>query len=165
MIRSRSILPTMRNFSGRSCRENKNTHFMSNNSFSENRAVYEIMRENMAQPDRPHMTIQQRHMCIACWTTKTTGTQNLIIFAFQWQQFLRKGASMLCLYVHCLSLIPLIHSPTHTILHFIHDERVVDFHSCIEPNPRSPFLSILLLLCHITFHFYIEHQVELELFI
>jgi hypothetical protein len=33
------------------------THFMFNNFFSENRTVYEIMRKNMVQPDRPQMTI------------------------------------------------------------------------------------------------------------
>jgi hypothetical protein len=35
----------------------KNTHFVFNNVFSENRAVYEIMWKNMVQPDRPQMTI------------------------------------------------------------------------------------------------------------
>jgi len=33
------------------------THFWSNNFYSENRVVYEIRWENMAQPGRPHMTI------------------------------------------------------------------------------------------------------------
>jgi hypothetical protein len=33
------------------------THFMLNKLFSENRAVYEIMWENMVQPDIPQMTI------------------------------------------------------------------------------------------------------------
>jgi len=37
--------------------ENQNTHFISNNIFfSENRVVYEVMWENMEQPDRPQMT-------------------------------------------------------------------------------------------------------------
>jgi len=31
---------------------------MLNNLFSENRAVYGIMRENVLEPDRPQMTIQ-----------------------------------------------------------------------------------------------------------
>jgi hypothetical protein len=30
---------------------------LSNNFFSENRAVYEIMSKNMIQPDRPQVTI------------------------------------------------------------------------------------------------------------
>jgi len=37
--------------------ENPNTHFIFNLFFSENRVMYEIMWENMEQPDRPQMTI------------------------------------------------------------------------------------------------------------
>jgi hypothetical protein len=40
MIISPWILLRMRNYSDRSCRENQNTHFMLNNIFSENCAVY-----------------------------------------------------------------------------------------------------------------------------
>ena len=47
----------MRNISDKSCRENKNTHFMFNKFFSESGAVYEIMWKNVVQPDRPQMTI------------------------------------------------------------------------------------------------------------
>ena len=43
LIISRSVLLRMRNVSDKSCRENQNTHFVFSNSFSENRAVYEIM--------------------------------------------------------------------------------------------------------------------------
>jgi hypothetical protein len=42
---TRSILLRMRNASDKSCRETQNTHFMFDNFFSENRAVYEIMWE------------------------------------------------------------------------------------------------------------------------
>ena len=38
--------------------------------FFENRAVYEIMWENILQPDRPQMTIWR--MRIACWLPKAT---------------------------------------------------------------------------------------------
>jgi hypothetical protein len=58
MIISRCILLIKRNISDKSCRENQNTHFMFNNFFPENRAVYEIKWKNMVQPDRPQMTIQ-----------------------------------------------------------------------------------------------------------
>jgi hypothetical protein len=44
----------MRNFSDKSCRENQNTHFMFNNFFSENHAVYEIMWKNMAERETDH---------------------------------------------------------------------------------------------------------------
>jgi hypothetical protein len=33
------------------------TQILCSKTFSENRAVYEIMGKNVVQPDRPHMTI------------------------------------------------------------------------------------------------------------
>jgi hypothetical protein len=51
-------------------RENQNDNL--NNFIFENRVVYEIMWENIVQPDRPH-TILWR-MRIACWITKATDT-------------------------------------------------------------------------------------------
>jgi hypothetical protein len=39
---SRAFLLRMKNLSDKSCRENQNTHFVFNNFFFENRAVYEI---------------------------------------------------------------------------------------------------------------------------
>jgi hypothetical protein len=47
----------MRDVSDKSRTENQNTHFMFNNIFSESGAVYEIIYKNMAEPDRPQMTI------------------------------------------------------------------------------------------------------------
>jgi BarA-like signal transduction histidine kinase len=70
----------------KSCRENHNTHFMFNNSFPpENRAVYEIMWTNMAESERPQMTIWR--VRIACWVTKVTDTQSdyVILMGFPWQ--------------------------------------------------------------------------------
>jgi hypothetical protein len=69
---------------------------MSNNFFSpENRAVYEIMWENMVEPDRPQRTIWR--MRFACWITKATNThpECVILIAFPRQQWLRERASML----------------------------------------------------------------------
>jgi len=58
LIISRSFLFGMKSVSDKSCTENLNTHFVSNNFFFfENRAVYEIMWENIVQPDIPQMTI------------------------------------------------------------------------------------------------------------
>jgi hypothetical protein len=48
LIVSRSVLLRTRNVSDKSCRENQNTHFVFSSIFSENRAVYEIMWENVA---------------------------------------------------------------------------------------------------------------------
>jgi len=44
-------------FQEKSYREKQNTHFMFGNVFSENRADYEIMWENMVQSARPHTII------------------------------------------------------------------------------------------------------------
>jgi hypothetical protein len=48
----------MRNGSDKNGRENRNTHFMLNIFFSENRPVYEIMSKNMVKPEEPKMTSQ-----------------------------------------------------------------------------------------------------------
>jgi hypothetical protein len=68
MTISRSILLRMRNVSNIICRENQNTHFMSNNFFFfENRAVYEIMPKNMVGPERPQIKIRSTRVvfCIS----------------------------------------------------------------------------------------------------
>ena len=43
-------------FSDKVCRQNQNSHFMFNNFFPENRCFYEIMWENIVQPDRSQIT-------------------------------------------------------------------------------------------------------------
>jgi len=45
----RSFLLRTRNVSDKSCRENHNTHFMSNNCFPKNRAVHAIMWKNISE--------------------------------------------------------------------------------------------------------------------
>jgi hypothetical protein len=54
----------------------KKTYFMLNNFFK-NRAVYEIMWKNIAEPGRPLMTTWL--VRIACWLSKAinTHTQNI----------------------------------------------------------------------------------------
>jgi len=54
----------MRNVSNKSCRENQNTHFVLSNFFFLNRVVYEIMRENLVERDRPQMTIWHMRHCM-----------------------------------------------------------------------------------------------------
>jgi hypothetical protein len=85
----------MRNVSDKSCRENKNTHFSSVTCFFENRAVYEIMWKDTAEPDRSHITIWRTR--IACWIRKATNTlsEYVILIAFPMQQWLHERASML----------------------------------------------------------------------
>jgi hypothetical protein len=94
MIISRSILLKMRNVSDKSCRENQNTHLRSI-TFFENRAIYEIMWKNIAEPDRPQKTIWC--MSIAWWITKGTNTHSeyVILIAFLRQAWLHERASML----------------------------------------------------------------------
>ena len=48
---------------------------MFNNFFSENRAVYEIMRKNIVETDRTHDNITRR-IRIACWITNGTDTHS-----------------------------------------------------------------------------------------
>jgi hypothetical protein len=48
----------MKNVLDKSFRENQNTHFMSDNFFPENRAVYVKMSKNVVEPEGPHVTSQ-----------------------------------------------------------------------------------------------------------
>jgi len=50
----------MGNISDKSCRGNQNTHFLFNNVFFLNRADYEIIWENIVEPDRSQMTCGAR---------------------------------------------------------------------------------------------------------
>jgi len=60
-------------------------------SFSENCAVYEIMRKNMIELDRPHI------MLFAYWISKNTDKHSecVILIAFLLQQRLLEGPSIL----------------------------------------------------------------------
>ena len=69
MTISRCILLRMGNVSNISCRENQNTHFMFNNFFSENRAVYEIMSKHYAEPEKQQAMWRMR---AAYWINKAT---------------------------------------------------------------------------------------------
>jgi len=55
-ITSRSIFLIIRNVSDRSCRENRNTHFVFSDFFPENRVVY-VMWKNIVERGRPQMAI------------------------------------------------------------------------------------------------------------
>ena len=68
---------------------------MFNNFFFENLAVYEIMWENVVEPDRPQVTVWR--MRIACWIPKATNihSENVILIALPLQQRLHELATML----------------------------------------------------------------------
>ena len=70
------------------------THFVFSNFLSENRAIYEIMWENMAERGRSQMTIWR--MRIACWIPKATNTHSeyVVLIAFPRQQWFRESASV-----------------------------------------------------------------------
>jgi hypothetical protein len=74
------------------------THILRSTIFFsfQNRAVYEIMRKNMVEPDRLQMTI--RPMRIASWIPKATGinSEYVILVPFPLQQWLHERASLLC---------------------------------------------------------------------
>jgi hypothetical protein len=60
----------MRNVSDKTCTENQKPHFVFSNIFLENPALYQIMWENTAEPDRPQMTTWRTR--IACPIPKAT---------------------------------------------------------------------------------------------
>ena len=103
MIKPRSILLGMRNISDKNCRENLNTHFM----FSIPPPIsYRLWDEEIYGEYREvtdNSIIQRRR--IAFWITKVTDTHSeyVILIAYSRQQWLREEASILLLYVHCLS--------------------------------------------------------------
>jgi len=109
-IISRSVLLGMRNVLEERFREIPNTRLIFSNFF--NRAVYEIMWENISEPGWPQMTV--RLILIACWTPKATYTHSeyVILFAFPLQHWLHERTSILrfthiaflaiCLYENCM---------------------------------------------------------------
>jgi hypothetical protein len=72
------------------------THFV-----FENRAVYEIMWENIVERGRPELTIWRMRL-VRCITTANTRSQCAIRAAFPLQQWLQKRGSLLrYTYVAC----------------------------------------------------------------
>ena len=68
LIISRSIIFITRNVSDKICKRYHQHKFYVQYPFSENRAVYEIMRKNTVDPGRPQVTIWR--ICIASWIPK-----------------------------------------------------------------------------------------------
>jgi hypothetical protein len=90
----------MRNVADKSCRGNKDTHFMLKISFFENRAVNEVMWKNLIQPDKPKITLQygaekMRFACLITTVRTDTDTHThllgSVIIAFPRQQCLLKA--------------------------------------------------------------------------
>jgi len=105
VIISRSFHLRMRNVSDQSCRETGNTHFVFNNFFFLNHAVYEIMWKNTVERDRPQMTVCRKR--IACRIPKATNTHTIcvMLIASPHQQWLYERATMFrYTYSFCLVL-------------------------------------------------------------
>jgi len=94
----------MRNVSDKICEENQETHLIFSNVFSENRVFYEIMWKKMVEEDRTHDDII-RCLRIALWISKALEAHSefLILIALPRQRWLFEPASVLRLYVPCLS--------------------------------------------------------------
>ena len=91
---SRSVLLRMRTVSDKSCRKTRNTHFVVNNSFFENRTVYEIKWKNVVGRVRPQMTK---------WHMLHTHTQVVSYSCFSTATMVAKTRLSVTLYVHYLS--------------------------------------------------------------
>jgi hypothetical protein len=83
----------MRNVPDKSCTENQNTHFVSSNFFFENRAVCEIMWENIVDRGRPQYNACALHARYPRLKKRTLRICN--IFGYPLQQLLQERASML----------------------------------------------------------------------
>jgi hypothetical protein len=107
------------------------THILCSITFSENRAIYEMMWKNMVEPERPQITI--RRMRTASWITNVTDTHSeyVILIAFPLQQRLRERASVSRhTYIACLVNF------CNNAQHFIRGR--AQRHSC---NPRLPIIN------------------------
>ena len=95
----------LRNVSDKMCTVNQNKHITFNNFVFENRAFYETVWKNTAEPGRPQMTTWC--MRIACWIPKATNRQseNVMFIGFPPQQWLHECAPV---YVNCLSCMECI---------------------------------------------------------
>jgi hypothetical protein len=85
----------MSSVSDKSCRENKKNIFCVQELYLENRAVYEIMWQNMVEPDWPQRTMWRVY--IACWIPKAANTHSkyVIFIAFALEQWLYERTSLL----------------------------------------------------------------------
>jgi hypothetical protein len=92
----------MRNVSAKCGREIE-TYILCLIFFFLNRAVYEIMWKDIAEPDRPPMTLWR--MRIACWICRVTDThaEYVVLIAVPQQEWLQEPASLLrYTYIACL---------------------------------------------------------------
>ena len=108
---SRWILLRMRNVSDKSCRENKNTHFVFKNFFFSRKScrLWDSVEKHGRGRQATHDSII-RPSRFACWITKTRDkhSEYVILVAFPRQQWLRERVSVLrytyiALLIYCYS--------------------------------------------------------------
>ena len=104
MTISRSVLLRTRNVSDKSCRENKNTHFVFSEIFPKIVPFKRQCKKIMVEPGRPQMTIWR--MRVPCWITKATNTHSeyVLFIYFLLQQWLHERGSMSYLYCNYIVL-------------------------------------------------------------
>ena len=97
----------MGNVSDKSCRENQNTHFVFNNLFSffEKLVVYEIIRKNILEANRPQLKIWCMRIACLIPKTKNTHSEYARVIVFSRPKWLREIASVLCAHCLCLYLV------------------------------------------------------------
>jgi hypothetical protein len=103
LIISRSVLLRKRNVSDKSCKEIQKHTFHVRQIFSENRAVYEIIRKILEKPDTPQKTIRCMH--IPCIDTegyrRTLRIRNT--YCFSTATMVTRTRLFVRLYIHWLS--------------------------------------------------------------
>jgi len=104
LIICRSVRLRMWNVSGKSCGENQDTHFTFKIFFLKSCLFWSNVAICGTATQGTEESITRR-MSFACWITKATDTHSecVMLVAFPLQQWVHEHASMLRLYVHCLS--------------------------------------------------------------
>jgi hypothetical protein len=91
----------MGNVSDKSCRRNRNAHFVFNNFIFENLALYQIMWKNTEERGWLQMTIWR--ICISCWIAKATQALTICnTFSFSTATVVARTRLSVTLYANCL---------------------------------------------------------------
>ena len=130
MAISCSVLLRMRNVSDKSCRENQNTHFMSNNISRKYCHLWDIVEKCGRARQVTHGNIIRR-MCFVCWIKRATNTHSeyviLIVFFYCNNNCTNAPRCYVYTYisylVFCLSLWPSIRRNRLTDFYEIQHER------------------------------------------
>jgi len=71
-------------------------------TFFENRAVYDLMWQNIVERDRPHMTIWRMRVASRILTATNTHSEYVIIIDFSTAIIVAQTSLNVTLYMHCL---------------------------------------------------------------